>query len=32
MDMRIGKMFEKTRRCEVDKRGKTTRENISIVI
>jgi hypothetical protein len=28
----IGKMFEKIRRCKVDKRGKTTGENISIVI
>jgi hypothetical protein len=25
-------MLEKTRMCKVDKRGKTTRENISIVI
>jgi hypothetical protein len=28
----IGKMLEKIRRCKVDKRGKTTRENIIIVI
>jgi hypothetical protein len=26
------KILEKTRRCKVDKRGKTTIENISIVI
>jgi hypothetical protein len=28
----IGKMIEKIRRYKIDKRGKTTRENISIVI
>jgi hypothetical protein len=28
----IGKMLEKIRRCKVDKKGKTTRENINIVI
>jgi hypothetical protein len=27
----IGKLFEKTRRCKVDKRGKTKGENIIIV-
>jgi hypothetical protein len=27
----IGNMFEKTRICNVGKRGKTTKENISIV-
>jgi hypothetical protein len=28
----IGKILEKTRRCKVDKRGETTRENITTVI